>query len=114
MSSIKIGIFRIILINQSVTLIAIKKLEHRVKEMPKEDNPTTQLNVLITIYCGYSCIKNTIFGAIVAKLRCRDKTVKHIGYRLYLKFKNNTENQVSLYHNLKFPSFEDNQPKRLI
>ena len=30
MSSIKIGIFRIILINQSVTLIAIKKLEHRV------------------------------------------------------------------------------------
>ena len=34
-------------------------------------NPTTQLNVLITIYCGYSCIKNTIFGAIVAKLRCR-------------------------------------------
>ena len=30
LSSIKIGIFRIILINQSVTLIAIKKLEHRV------------------------------------------------------------------------------------
>jgi len=30
LSSIKIGIFRIILINQSVTLIAIKKLEHQL------------------------------------------------------------------------------------
>ena len=35
LSSIKIGIFRIILINQSVTLIAIKKLEHRVTTTPK-------------------------------------------------------------------------------
>ena len=40
--------------------------------------PTTQLNVLITIYCGYSCIKNTIFGAIVAKLRCRDNILPEL------------------------------------
>ena len=46
LSSIKIGIFRIILINQSVTLIAIKKLEHRVKELSQKKILIIKLQVM--------------------------------------------------------------------
>jgi len=56
---------------QNISASVKQRLLNRSKTDNRSFNPTTQLNVLITIYCGYSCIKNTIFGAIVAKLRCR-------------------------------------------
>ena len=55
-------------------------------------------------------------GKLFKEMPKEDKTVKHIGYRLYLKFKNNNENQVSLYHNdtlVKIADLSDRVAKRL-
>lgn len=55
-------------------------------------------------------------GELFKEAPQEDKTVRHIGYRLYLKFKNINETKVSLYHNetlVKTADLSDKVAKRL-